>query len=195
MTGAVRSKRPSAISAWPCRRVRRSPSCITSPRVFYLLEEGSRPIRGRGGRGARISIRTTLRRTIHAASSYIYGGAASRRRSPYRAGHAARSDAASTFTPTFSARPTWSPASTKTAATLFRERIRLSPKTDLSRAFLAVALGHLGEGGGSQTGLARADGDQSEIFLRRACRAAPLPTPGRALTVWLRGFEKAGISA
>ncbi len=27
----------------------------------------------------------------------------------------------------------------------FRERIRLCPKTDLSRAFLAVALGHLGE--------------------------------------------------
>lgn len=31
------------------------------------------------------------------------------------------------------------------AATRFRERIRLNPKTDLSRAFLAVALGHLGE--------------------------------------------------
>jgi adenylate cyclase len=31
------------------------------------------------------------------------------------------------------------------AAASFRERIRLAPKTDLSRAFLAVALGHLGE--------------------------------------------------
>lgn len=31
------------------------------------------------------------------------------------------------------------------AANLFRERVQLSPKTDLSRAFLAVALGHLGE--------------------------------------------------
>ncbi len=31
------------------------------------------------------------------------------------------------------------------AADLFRERVQLSPKTDLSRAFLAVALGHLGE--------------------------------------------------
>jgi len=31
------------------------------------------------------------------------------------------------------------------AAALFKERIRLAPKTDLSRAFLAVALGHLGE--------------------------------------------------
>ncbi len=31
------------------------------------------------------------------------------------------------------------------AAALFRKRIELSPKTDLSRAFLAVALGHLGE--------------------------------------------------
>jgi adenylate cyclase len=31
------------------------------------------------------------------------------------------------------------------ASALFRERIQLSPKTDLSRAFLAVALGHLGE--------------------------------------------------
>ena len=31
------------------------------------------------------------------------------------------------------------------AATALRERIRLTPKTDLSRAFLASALGHLGE--------------------------------------------------
>ena len=31
------------------------------------------------------------------------------------------------------------------AAAAFRERIRLMPKTDLSRAFLASALGHLGE--------------------------------------------------
>jgi adenylate cyclase len=33
----------------------------------------------------------------------------------------------------------------KAAASLFRERILLSPKTDLSRAFLTVALGHLGD--------------------------------------------------
>ena len=33
----------------------------------------------------------------------------------------------------------------KAAASLFRERIQLAPKTDLSRAFLVVALGHLGE--------------------------------------------------
>jgi adenylate cyclase len=33
----------------------------------------------------------------------------------------------------------------ETAAATFRERIRLAPKTDLSRAFLACALGHLGE--------------------------------------------------
>ena len=32
------------------------------------------------------------------------------------------------------------------AVTQFKERIRLSPGTDLSRAYLAVALGHLGEG-------------------------------------------------
>ena len=31
------------------------------------------------------------------------------------------------------------------ASALFKERIQLAPKTDLSRAFLAVALGHLGE--------------------------------------------------
>ena len=33
----------------------------------------------------------------------------------------------------------------ETASALFKERIQLAPKTDLSRAFLAVALGHLGE--------------------------------------------------
>ena len=33
----------------------------------------------------------------------------------------------------------------ETAAAAFRERIRLAPKTDLSRAFLASSLGHLGE--------------------------------------------------
>jgi adenylate cyclase len=31
------------------------------------------------------------------------------------------------------------------AAAAFRERIRLAPKTDLSRALLAAALGHIGE--------------------------------------------------
>lgn len=35
----------------------------------------------------------------------------------------------------------------ETAAATFRERIRLAPETDLSRAFLASALGHLGEVG------------------------------------------------
>jgi len=38
----------------------------------------------------------------------------------------------------------------RTAATVFRERIQLSPKTDFSRAFLAVALGHLGEAAEAQ---------------------------------------------
>ena len=33
----------------------------------------------------------------------------------------------------------------ETAAAAFRERIRLAPKTDLSRAFLASSLGHLGK--------------------------------------------------
>ena len=33
----------------------------------------------------------------------------------------------------------------ETAAALFRRRIDLAPRTDLSRAFLASALGHLGE--------------------------------------------------
>ena len=33
----------------------------------------------------------------------------------------------------------------ETAAAVFRERIRLNPGTDLSRAFLASALGHLGQ--------------------------------------------------
>ena len=41
---------------------------------------------------------------------------------------------------TFSVRLICSPATTKP-----RQRIALSPKTDLSRAFLAVALGHLGK--------------------------------------------------
>jgi adenylate cyclase len=31
------------------------------------------------------------------------------------------------------------------AAALFKERIRLAPRTDLSRAFLASSLGHLGQ--------------------------------------------------
>ncbi len=31
------------------------------------------------------------------------------------------------------------------AVAAFKERIRLAPETDFSRAFLAVALGHLGE--------------------------------------------------
>ena len=51
----------------------------------------------------------------------------------------------SSFICTFLVRLTCLPATTKTAAAVFRERIQLAPKTDLSRAFLAVALGHRGE--------------------------------------------------
>jgi adenylate cyclase len=36
------------------------------------------------------------------------------------------------------------------AAEHFRERVRLAPRTDLSRAFLACALGHLGEDGAAR---------------------------------------------
>ena len=34
---------------------------------------------------------------------------------------------------------------TETAVAVFKERIALTPNTDLSRAFLACALGHLGK--------------------------------------------------
>jgi adenylate cyclase len=48
---------------------------------------------------------------------------------------------------------------------LFKDRIAMTPSTDLSRAFLASALGHLGRSGGGPPDLARAQGDQSSILL------------------------------
>ena len=62
------------------------------------------------------------------------------------------------------------------AAALFKERIRLTPKTDLSRAFLAVCARPSGRDRPTPARLARADGDQSEILVHRACRTLALPT-------------------
>ena len=44
----------------------------------------------------------------------------------------------------------------ETAAAIFKERIAITPTTDLSRAFLASALGHLGRARGGPANLARA---------------------------------------
>jgi hypothetical protein len=54
---------------------------------------------------------------------------------------------------------------------LFKERIQLSPKTDLPR-FSCLALGELGETEEGRRVL-RADGDQPEIFLRRTVGRLP----------------------
>ena len=54
---------------------------------------------------------------------------------------------------------------------MFKERIQLSPKTDLPR-FSCLALGELGETEEGRRVL-RADGDQPEIFLRRTVGRLP----------------------
>jgi adenylate cyclase len=61
----------------------------------------------------------------------------------------------------------------KAAASLFRERILLSPKTDLSRLPCRRAW-PFGRGRGCGSGLARTDGNQPEILICRARRPAPI---------------------
>jgi adenylate cyclase len=80
------------------------------------------------------------------------------------------------------------------AVTVFKERIQLSPKTDLSRAFLAVALGHLGEADEAQ----RVWRELMEINPKYsfADHVGRLPFRNRADADRLaEGLSKAGISA
>jgi len=82
----------------------------------------------------------------------------------------------------------------ETAAATFRERIRLVPKTDLSRAFLAVALGHLGEAEEAR----RVWGELMEINPKYsfAEHVGRLPFQNQADVDRLReGLVKAGIQA
>ena len=80
------------------------------------------------------------------------------------------------------------------AAALFKERIRLVPNTNLSRAFLAVALGHLGEAEEAR----RVWGELKEIdpnysFAEHVGR---LPFTNPAAVDSLReGLNRAGITA
>ena len=80
------------------------------------------------------------------------------------------------------------------AAALFKERIRLVPNTNLSRAFLAVALGHLGEAEEAR----RVWGELKEIdpnysFAEHVGR---LPFTDPAVVDSLReGLNRAGIKA
>ena len=55
----------------------------------------------------------------------------------------------------------------ETAAAILKERVEITPTTDLSRALLASALGHLGRAEEGPPNLARAYGDQSTILLLR----------------------------
>ena len=64
----------------------------------------------------------------------------------------------------------------ETAIALFRERIVLMPDTDFSRAYLASALGHLGQISEARRVLGRTDGDQPEVLTRRP--HAPRPQSG-----------------
>ncbi|HEY1453072.1 MAG TPA: adenylate/guanylate cyclase domain-containing protein [Roseiarcus sp.] len=82
----------------------------------------------------------------------------------------------------------------ETAAATFRERIRLVPKTDLSRAFLAVALGHLGEAEEAR----RVWGELMEINPKYSFgeHVGRLPFQNQADVDRLReGLDKAGIQA
>jgi adenylate cyclase len=80
------------------------------------------------------------------------------------------------------------------ASALFKERIQLSPKTDLSRAFLAVALGHLG----AVEEARRVWRELMEINPKYsfAEHVARLPFRDRAdVDRLVEGLRKAGISA
>jgi len=77
----------------------------------------------------------------------------------------------------------------ETAASHFRERIRLVPRTDFSRAPLASALGHLGEIDEARRIWRRTHGDQSEILIQRAFRPATVQATRRCPEGRLRSCE------
>jgi len=104
-TGASRSKRPSAMSTWPCRRVR---GCVRALRRFGLLLVEKDLDRSRLKPTRRwISIRITPRRTTRAESQHLW------RPAPRRCSHieqASGSIALSKLYIHFSARLILSPA-------------------------------------------------------------------------------------
>ena len=82
----------------------------------------------------------------------------------------------------------------ETAAAVFKDRIAMTPKTDLSRSFLASALGHLDRLEEARQDLARAQGDQSTILLRGSySRRLPFKNPADA-DKFTEGLRKAGLA-
>ena len=89
--------------------------------------------------------------------------------------------------------PTCTAGKYETAAVQFRERILLLPGTDLSRAFLASALGHLGRLDEARAMWAELKADQPSVFIR-ASTLPRLPFKQPADMQRIReGLTKAGL--
>jgi adenylate cyclase len=78
------------------------------------------------------------------------------------------------------------------AAATFRERIRLSPKTDLSRGLLVSALGHLGEVAEAQRVWSEVRQINPKYSFAEHLARLPFTDPGDAERI-RDGFAKAGL--
>lgn len=81
----------------------------------------------------------------------------------------------------------------ETAAATFRERIRLSPKTDLSRGLLVSALGHLGEVEEAQRVWAEVKAISPKYSFAGHLARLPFTNPADAERL-REGFAKAGVT-
>ena len=82
----------------------------------------------------------------------------------------------------------------ETAAATFRERIRLSPKTDLSRGLLIAALGHLGEVEEAQRVWAELTQVSPKYSFAAHLARLPFTNPADADRI-REGYAKAGVGA
>ena len=81
----------------------------------------------------------------------------------------------------------------ETAAATFRERIRLSPKTDLSRGLLVSALGHLGEIDEARRVWAEVKEISPKYSFAGHLARLPFTNPADAERI-REGYAKAGVS-
>ena len=81
----------------------------------------------------------------------------------------------------------------ETAATMFRERIILVPKTDMSRSALAATLGHLGQAEEARKIWAELKAINPKYSLAGHLRRMPFRNPAD-LEKYAAGIAKAGIA-
>ena len=148
------------------------------PALVAMLRQGLRTVRRRKPTSA-LSLNPNYAAGAQRSRRYRHLLRATRwRRSRTSSAPCASIPAFASNTSISSARPIWSPASTRRRRRSSRSASCSCPRPICRAPFLPSALGHLGRDRRGPPGLARTQGDQSEVFVRRTHRPAAVQEPG-----------------